>query len=185
LLSKHPPISCVHPNNEPSLNFTMMLNKQFLALALAAGASFLVGCEDDDAADAGKCAGEAFFQDPVVTATSDAECFNCLKGTGTTVPLLGLTAESIKVYTDCDVEFQYACKGVAEQTAGETANLAAAVGLLAGTEFSTDVAKQARQLATCTECLNAYGTVSTKTEQTEKVDEALETCGVSVKAAAV
>jgi len=89
------------------------------------------------------------------------------------------------VYTDCDVEFQYACKGVAEQTAEATADLFAAITLATGTEFSTDETKQTRQLATCTECLNAYGTVSTKTEQTEKVDEALETCGVSVKAAAV
>jgi len=157
----------------------MMLNKQMLAVAFAAGATFLVGCDED--AQAGECAGAAFFEE-----MANSECSNCLKGDATDIPDL-VDANTIQTFEECGVEFKYACNDIDAPKEGQTATQAAAETLIddatTAKKFNDDETKNSFHGGTCKTCFTAHFTASTKTSESEKVDDALEECGVELKAA--
>jgi len=167
----------------------MMLNKQFLALAFAAGATFLVGCEDDDAADAGDCAGLKFDE----AYPTSGECFDCLTDGVTPAPAvitpLAATKAAVDKWNGCGVPFTDACAGMAKITeagkvAGLTAGLTEITAAAAANKFDADdAAKNTLQAISCSSCFSAHVAASTETADDKKATDAFKKCGVEVEIA--
>jgi len=168
----------------------MMLNKQFLALAFAAGATFLVGCEDDDAADSGECAGLKFDEAALPTS---GECFDCLTDGVTPAPAvitpLAATKAAVDKWNGCGVPFTDACAGMAKITeAGKVANEAAGGAEITASATANkfdadDAAKNTLQATSCSSCFIAHVAASTETADDKKATDAFKKCGVEVEIA--
>jgi len=167
----------------------MMLNKQFLALAFAAGATFLVGCEDDDAADAGDCAGLKFDE----AYPTSGECFDCLTDGVTPAPAvitpLAATKAAVDKWNGCGVPFTDACAGMAkiteaEKVANEAAGRAEILAAADAKKFDADdAAKNTLQATSCSSCFIAHVAASTETADDKKATDAFKKCGVEVEIA--
>jgi len=177
----------------------MMLNKQFLALALAAGASFLVGCEDDDAAvDRTECAAYdvtgTFTETPDDTKEADItdayKCADCVAesiddATNGAVPS-GETATTwraalIARYDTCGLSWE-------DQCATSVGDLAAppAVGSAGITSVRTHISSDADD-AKCLKCFNWHMEANGETDALAtcaKITTAFTTCGGTVATAA-
>jgi len=176
----------------------MMLNKQFLALALAAGASFLVGCEDDDAAvDRTECADYdvtgVFTETPDDTKEADItdahKCADCVAesiddATNGAVPA-GETATTwraalIARYDTCGLSWEDQCAtAVGDLTAAPDAGSDGIAAVKAHISTDADDAK-------CLQCFDWHMEANGVTEALAtcaKITTAFKACGGTVAAA--
>jgi len=162
-------------------HFTMMLNKQFLALAFAAGATFLVGCEDDDA-NPKDCDDFELATDTAIKAGD--KCFDCY----TAVTLATTETDEAKIaahwasvvsgYEACGIEWDTTCKGMDKITTATADKDAGRATILA----VTDTTKlSALQKLWCTQCFTYQFDASTADTAPEQADAAWKACGVDVE----